>query len=89
MVSETIVPLRRRLVDRRENLVARCGITFMAIEPEKHRFADSRLSDLRILSRNNTTTKARGVAHRDHRRRIEPTDLLQDTLLRQQLHLST
>lgn len=29
------------------------------------------------------------VAHRDHRRWIKPTDLLQDTASQQQLHLST
>jgi len=40
-------------------------------------------------SRNEAATKARGVAHRNHRRRIKPTDLLQDTASRQQLQLST
>jgi hypothetical protein len=35
MLSEPMVSLSRRLVNRGENLVARCGITFVAIEPEK------------------------------------------------------
>lgn len=40
-------------------------------------------------SRNDTTTKARGVADRDYRRRIKPIDFLQDIASRQQSHLFT
>ena len=49
MVSGPIVLLRRRLVNRRQDLVARCDLKFVAIEQGAQPFADSRLCDLRVL----------------------------------------
>ena len=48
-MSKTHCSAETPLGQIRNNLVARCGITFMAMEPEKHPFENGRFSDLGTL----------------------------------------
>ena len=51
----------------------------VAIEPRSSPLRMVASATWEFCSGNKATTKARGVAHHDHRRRLKPTDLLQDT----------
>ncbi len=48
-MSERKISRRRRLFDRRENLIGCWGFIFVTIEPEEQPFADGRLCGLSVL----------------------------------------